>query len=150
MTRARDGMLLLIGAFKLVKAALIVALALDLLRLGPTGLVATATRWATRVHIDPDGRHFARVLTAVAWLGGSHVKVVSAALFVYGGLFLVEGVGLVLRRRWAEYFTVIVTCSFIPLEVYELARRPDGGRAALLAVNVAIMWYLVWRLRRRL
>ena len=150
MTRSGNGMLVLIGAFKLVKAALIVGLAADLLRLGPSGLVQTLERWAMRAHIDPDGRHFARAVNAIAGLGGSHVKAVSAALFVYAALFLVEGVGLVLRRRWAEYFTVIVSGSFVPLEVYELVRRPDAGRAALLAVNVAIVWYLVWRLRRRL
>jgi uncharacterized membrane protein (DUF2068 family) len=150
MTRSRDGMLVLIGAFKLAKAVLIVAVALDLLRLGPTGLVATVTWWAARVHIDPYGAHFAQVVSAIAGLGGWNVKAVSAALLAYGGLFVIEGVGLVLHRRWAEYFTVIVTGSFIPLEVYELVRRPDAGRAALLAVNVAIVWYLVWRLRRHI
>lgn len=150
MTRSGNGMLVLIGAFKLVKAALIVALALELLRLGPSGLVQTLARWAMRAHIDPEGRHFARAVDAIAGLGGWNTRAVSAALFVYGALFLVEGVGLVLRRRWAEYFTVIVTGSFVPLEVYELVRRADAGRAALLAVNVAIVSYLVWRLRRRI
>jgi uncharacterized membrane protein (DUF2068 family) len=150
MTRSRDGMLVLIGAFKLAKGVLILALGLDLLRLGPTGIVPTLARWAMRLHIDPDGRHFARAVHAVSGLGGWNVKVVSAALFVDGGLFLVEGVGLTLRRRWAEYFTVIATGSFIPLEAYELARRADIGRAVLLGLNVAIVGYLLWRLRRRL
>jgi uncharacterized membrane protein (DUF2068 family) len=57
-------------------------------------------------------------------------------------------VGLLLRRRWAEYFTVIVTGSFIPLELYELTRRISVIRFVVLAVNVAIVWYLIAVLRR--
>ncbi len=43
--------------------------------------------------------------------------------FLYAGLFLIEGTGLLLRKHWAEYFTIITTGLFIPLEVYELARH---------------------------
>jgi len=141
-------MLVLIGVFKLAKGILVVALALNLLRAGPEGLVADATRWATRLHIDPDGRHFGRLVHAVAGLDGRRLQVAGAALFAYGALFLIEGTGLVLRRRWAEYFTVIVTGSFIPLELYEITRRPDGIRVAVCLVNVAIVWYLARGLRR--
>jgi len=141
-------MLALIGLFKLTKGALVVALALDLLRLGRGGLTAALARWATRLHIDPDGRHFVRAVRAIAALDGQQLQAVSVALFVYGALFLTEGTGLVLRRRWAEYFTVVVTGSFIPLELYEIARRPDALRAAVCLVNVAIVWYLARGLHR--
>ena len=56
--------------------------------------------------------------------------------------------GLLLRRRWAEYFTVIVTGSLIPLEVYELWRRVTPARLMLVGVNVAVVWYLIAVLRR--
>jgi len=36
---------------------------------------------------------------------------------------LTEGVGLALRKRWAEYLTIIATSSLIPLEVYELIQH---------------------------
>jgi len=142
-------MLSVIGLFKLTKGALVVALALGLLRLGQEGLAGALARWATRLHFDPDGRHFARAVGAIAALDGQQLRVVSAVLCVYGALFLTEGTGLVLRRRWAEYFTVIVTGSFIPLELYEIARRPDAIRVAVCLVNVAIVWYLARGLRRR-
>lgn len=72
---------------------------------------------------------------------------VGAATFVYAGVFLTEGIGLLLGRRWAEWLTVLVTASFLPLELYELVERLRWSRVLLLAVNLAILLYLVARLR---
>jgi uncharacterized membrane protein (DUF2068 family) len=54
-----------------------------------------------------------------------------------------------LRQRWAEYFTVLVTGSFVPLELYELTRRSTVTRMLLIGVNVAVVWYLVVHMRQR-
>jgi uncharacterized membrane protein (DUF2068 family) len=63
-------------------------------------------------------------------------------------VFLVEGVGLLLRKPWAEIMTVIVTTSFIPLEVYELVERFSGAKVLVIVVNVLVVLYLLRRLRR--
>ena len=68
--------------------------------------------------------------------------------FFYSALLLTEGTGLLLGKVWAEYFTIFVTSSFIPLEVYELARRVTFPKVSLLLVNVAIVVYLVFELRQ--
>lgn len=62
-------------------------------------------------------------------------------------LYLTEGVGLILQKRWAEYFTVITTSALIPLEIYELAKRVSTVKLAILVVNVVIVWYLISRIR---
>jgi uncharacterized membrane protein (DUF2068 family) len=62
---------------------------------------------------------------------------------------LTEGVGLLLRQHWAEYFTILVTGSFVPLELYELTRRFTATRLLLIGVNVVVVWYLVLHLRQR-
>jgi uncharacterized membrane protein (DUF2068 family) len=67
--------------------------------------------------------------------------------FFYAGLFLVEGIGLLLLKRWAEIFTVIVTASFIPLEIYHLTRQFSVMKIMVILVNTAIVVYLLWRLR---
>jgi uncharacterized membrane protein (DUF2068 family) len=141
-------MLPLIGAFKLAKGLLILAVALGVLHLVRGDPADTFERWARELHIDPEGRHFARGVEAILSLDARRLKELSAGMFVYAGLFLVEGVGLILGRRWAEYFTVVVTGSFVPLEIYEIVRHPTPIRAAALLVNLAIVWYLVARLRR--
>jgi uncharacterized membrane protein (DUF2068 family) len=59
----------------------------------------------------------------------------------------VEGVGLLLRRHWAEYLAVIVTASFLPLETDELVERVQTTRVLLVLANLAIVGYLLSRLR---
>ena len=57
--------------------------------------------------------------------------------------------GLWLDKLWAEYLTVIATSLLIPLELYELARKPTLLKGAGIAVNIAIVAYLARALRRR-
>jgi uncharacterized membrane protein (DUF2068 family) len=63
-------------------------------------------------------------------------------------MLLTEGTGLLLGKRWAEYFTIIATSSFIPLEIYELYRHVDLTRVALLLINIAVVIYLVFEVAR--
>jgi uncharacterized membrane protein (DUF2068 family) len=59
-------------------------------------------------------------------------------------VFAVEGVGLWLQRRWAEWLTVVVTASLIPLELWELVHKPSVGASLVLLANCLIVGYLVW------
>src|SRR5215471_7170909 len=42
--------------------------------------------------------------------------VIAAGAFLYGLLEWVEAVGLLRRRRWAEYLVLVATAAFLPLE----------------------------------
>jgi uncharacterized membrane protein (DUF2068 family) len=65
---------------------------------------------------------------------------------VYAALFLTEGIGLWFLKRWAEWFTVIITGSLVPLECYEIFRRPMPIKILLLIINIAIVGYLLYRI----
>jgi uncharacterized membrane protein (DUF2068 family) len=67
---------------------------------------------------------------------------VAVGLGVYGGLQLVEAVGLWLLKRWGEYFAVVATSLGIPVEVYELAHKVTWLRVGALLVNVAAVGYI--------
>jgi uncharacterized membrane protein (DUF2068 family) len=60
-----------------------------------------------------------------------------------------EGTGLWLDQLWAEYLTVIATSLLLPFEVYELVSRPSFWKVGGIVVNVAIVVYLAYLLRRR-
>ena len=66
---------------------------------------------------------------------------------LYGLLELLEGFGLLRRRRWAEYLVLVSTTAFVPVEVDELFRHPTPLKGVALVVNIAIIAYLVWRKR---
>jgi len=70
---------------------------------------------------------------------------VSAIL--YAALEATEGVGLAMRRRWAEYLTVIATGILIPYEAYEVVRRPTFFKVGALFLNLAVVGYLAYRKR---
>jgi uncharacterized membrane protein (DUF2068 family) len=76
------------------------------------------------------------------------LKELSVGTFIYSAVFLTEGIGLALHKRWAEYFTIITTSSFLPLEVYELIHHATIAKAVALAINIAVVIYLVRELRR--
>ncbi len=95
-------------------------------------------------------RHLvARVLAKLLALDAHHRHVIGLACLAYAAVFTVEGIGLVLRKHWAEWLTVIVTGSFVPLEVYEIVHRPGPGKVVALVVNLAIVVYLIVVIRRR-
>ena len=70
-----------------------------------------------------------------------------AAARAYALVEGVEAVGLWYAGRWAEYLTLIVTASFLPLEVYELAHTLSPSRSSRLIVNVAVVAYLLFAKR---
>jgi len=61
---------------------------------------------------------------------------------------LTEGSGLLLGKRWAKYFSVIVTGSFIPLELWELVKQFNVNKTIVIGVNIIVVWYLILRLKR--
>ena len=64
-------------------------------------------------------------------------------LAAYALLELVEGIGLWLLQRWGEYFAVVATAIFLPLEVHELMKGITPTRAVTFAINVAAVIYLL-------
>jgi uncharacterized membrane protein (DUF2068 family) len=73
----------------------------------------------------------------------STLNLVAAFLIFYGLLQIVEGVGLWLLKRWGEYFAVVATSLFLPLEVYELVEKVTWLRIGALLVNFAAVLYLL-------
>lgn len=127
---------------------MLLAVGLEALHLIHKSVADLATAGAARLHLDTDNRHIERALSALLEVDDRKLRAIGAGALSYAALLLTEGAGLLLRKRWAEYFTVIVTGSFIPLELYELVRRLTVTRFIVLAVNVAIVWYLIgvlWR-----
>ena len=79
----------------------------------------------------------------------SHAKVKGLGIvsFIYAGLFLTEGIGLWLIKRWAEWFTIIITSSLVPVEIYEIHHHPTAIKILVLVINIAVVVYLLYRIR---
>lgn len=147
---ANNAGLLVIGIFKLIKGLLLILVGIAVLRLVHHDVVEVVTEWVARVHVDPDNRYFHMAVTKLLSVDDRKLREIGAGTFFYAGLFLTEGVGLILRKVWAEYFTIIVTSSFLPIELYVMMERFTAPRVLALLLNILILWYLVaLRLRER-
>ena len=148
--RHPDVVIRLIALFKLVKALMLIALGVGALsmRHHDDGSLAT---WIHALAADPHGKYVNELLAKITSFDAHDLRQIGIGSLIYAVVFLVEGVGLMLRKMWAEVMTVIVTTSFIPLEVYELTRRFTPVRLGALVANVVIVAYLVarrWQARR--
>jgi uncharacterized membrane protein (DUF2068 family) len=139
----------LIGLFKLFKAALLIAVGIGAIKFLHKDLAGTVTHWVQVLRVDPENRYIHGILVRIFRVTPKQLKELSVGTFLYAGIFLTEGLGLLLRKHWAEYFTIISTGAFIPLELYELARHFTIVKLAVLVINVLIVWYLVVRVRSR-
>ncbi len=146
--RPADGRLLrLIAVFKFLKATLLVALSAGMFRLLHQDLGMRLDHWVRAMRLDPGNRYIEHVLMRVSNLSPAQIRNLGLAGLLYAGLFLVEGTGLWLQKRWGEWVTVVLTGMLVPVEVYEIVRRPTVIKVVVLLVNVGIVLYLIYRIR---
>ena len=138
----------LIAAFKIFKGLVLLAVGIGAVKLLHKDIAVEVERWADIFRVDPHSRYLYRLLERFSVLNDRKLKELSIGTFFYSALLLTEGTGLLLAKRWAEYFTIIVTSSFIPLEIYELLKRVSAPRLIVLLLNIAVVVYLVIELRR--
>lgn len=134
----------LIGILKLARGMFFVALGFGLLRMLHHDIYMFALRVVEAMHLDPDRIAIAGLLDKTSLLTTHRLKQLAALVFLYAAVDFVEGTGLLLEKRWAEYFTLILTVALLPLEVVKLVHHPNHWLFLLLLVNVLIALYLAW------
>lgn len=148
-TPAEKRGLIIVGCYKLVEGLFFIGVGAGALHLIHKDLGNLVMRLVDALPVDPEGR-IVRVLLDKADLIDAHdLQRIGALAFLYATTRLVEGTGLIMRKVWAEYFTVILTALGLPLEIFELIRRANWLKAGALVVNVAVLLYLIWVLKRR-
>ena len=145
-----DG-LRLIGLFKIGKALLLLATTYGLYELLNPDLVEHLHDWINTLTDTFERRLLQRGLNWFDSLGTARAGSIVAVTAFYTLVLLTEGVGLWLRKVWAEWLTVIATASLIPFEVWQFFFGRHHRPLALLGatmLNVIIVGYLAWQLRR--
>ena len=132
------------------KSGLLVLGAVTLLVLGHEQVLS---RWAAaaqdQLNLDAPSGLFQRLIDQLLVRIGfyRHLTALALGITAYALLEGTEAVGLAMRRRWAEYLTVLATGILIPYEVWEVLHRATLLRAGGLLVNVAVVGYLGHRKR---
>ncbi len=135
----------LIALYKFAKSILLVVAALALLQLLAPGAAARFGDWAARLPVAAERRLAVQLVGTLTGHGPGRLHLVAGMSLAFATLFAAEGTGLWLRRRWGGYLTVIATGCGLPVECWELVRRPTWLAAGALLANAAILVYLVRR-----
>jgi uncharacterized membrane protein (DUF2068 family) len=147
--KRRNRWLELIALYKLLQAALLVSVGVGALKLLHKDVADLLTNLVTALHRNPEGRLVSFLLDKAALVDDHMLRRISLFMFCYAALGLLEGFGLMFEKVWAEYFTAIITASFLPLEIFELMHRVTWVRIGFLVANLAVLAYLVSHLIRR-
>src|SRR5450759_184046 len=145
-----DAFIKVIIVERIVKSAVLIALAIGLLVAGEKGLLTSWAQYAQdQLNLDADDGVIAQLLLRMLLLIGTfnHVTILAIGAILYALLEGTEGVGLAMRRRWAEYLTVIATGILIPYEAYEVIHNVTLFKVGALLLNLAVVGYLAYRKR---
>lgn len=147
MKSSNDRILRLIAVFKFLKSAALIALGVGAFKLLHKDVGGLAEHLVEALRFDTGSRYVVAFLAKVSNLRPDQITKLGLVSFLYAGLFLAEGTGLWLQKRWGEWLTVIITSSLVPVEMYEIYRHATWVRVGALIVNVAIVAYLIYAIR---
>jgi uncharacterized membrane protein (DUF2068 family) len=148
MNSSQNGLIRLVAIFKLLKASFLLVAGVGILKLIHMDVARELDHWIAMLGLDPGSRYVNHVIQKVTRLSPNRIKELGLGSFIYAALFLTEGIGLWLLQRWAEWFTVIITSSLVPLEVYEIYRHPTPIKIVVLAINITVVAYLLYRIAK--
>ena len=141
-----NGVIVYIICERLVKAVVLIGGGIVLLLVAShTDLRNLAEHAQDQLELNGGTSLWRRLFDQLLARFGGHANPIAAAAIVYGILEAVEAVGLILRRRWAEYLVLLATVAFLPLELDELVRAPSALKGLAVVVNIAVAIYLIWR-----
>jgi uncharacterized membrane protein (DUF2068 family) len=139
-----------IAAFKFIEALTMLATGLAALKLLQPQVLPLLQDWADTLPVGHSEQFVAqKVIGWLTDLAPGKIKAAGIGAFLLAAVFLLEGVGLWLRKLWAEWLTVVATSLFIPLELHEIAMRPTMARFLALVVNLLVVAYLVRQIRTK-
>jgi uncharacterized membrane protein (DUF2068 family) len=104
----------------------------------------TAQNLLTFLQIDPDRRISHALMHAAGRMMDANLITVLTIALVYSSLRFVESYGLWRQRVWAEWLAIVSGAIYLPLELYNLIRRPSAFHWVILLINIAIVVYIAW------
>ena len=143
--RAHPG-LRAIAVIEAIKGLLALSAASGLEIIGPIPLKRWVHELIARLQLEPNHG-------AMAWLANAinphSVHLAAAAVATYGVLHLIEAWGLWRDKAWASLLGCLAAAIYLPFELDALIRHPGWVSAAVLSINVLVVWVLARDLLKR-
>ena len=138
-----------IALFEGVKGVAAIIASFGLLSLAHHDVRAMALALIGHFHLDPDA-HFPRILLDdAAILANANLSQAVLLAWAYAAIRLTEGYGLWKDRAWAEWLAAVSGAVYLPMELSHLLAHTTVINGMVLTGNIAVVVYMVVRLRRR-
>jgi len=95
-----------------------------------------------RLRIHPENKFFQHLAEQIDNVTEAQVHFWAVGTMLFSLFPLVEGIGLLYRAFWAGWLTIGESAFFVPIEMYELAKKFSPYMLVVMAVNIVIVWYL--------
>jgi uncharacterized membrane protein (DUF2068 family) len=141
--KRHDKGLVMIAAYKFFITLLFAAVGIGALHLVGKDVGDVLSSLVSDLRFNPEGRFVNFVLDKASLLDDPALRRIGFGAFCYAAVSIVEGVGLYLEKAWAEYLTLAITASFLPIEIRELMHRFTWARVGIFVINVVVLIYLV-------
>ncbi len=137
-----------VALFEGAKGLLVLVVGFELLSFIHKDIHEAAVRLVEHLHFNP-ASHYPRIfLDLTERINDARLWSMAVAAAMYSAVRMVEAVGLWLRKAWAEWFAILTGGMYIPVEIFEVARRATWPRVTVLVVNFAVVSYLLFVLIR--
>jgi uncharacterized membrane protein (DUF2068 family) len=141
--RHHNQWLVLIASYKLLQALLFVSIGLGARHLLHKDVGDELAALADHLRFNPESRLVNFLLDKAELLNDPILRRIGLVAFGYSAISMIEGIGLYFEKVWAEYMTLAITASFLPWEIFEIARRLTLIRVSLLGANLLVFFYLM-------
>jgi uncharacterized membrane protein (DUF2068 family) len=146
--RRKDRLLPWIAAERAFRAVVLTVVGIALVTHPHTDWYSETIHFAEKLGLNPNSNWIRKIVEKVRHIRSSQYVVFGVAALSYAALEGTEAYGLWRRRRWGEWLTVIATSLLLIPEVWELTKGASLLKVGALIVNLLIVAYLLWRLRR--
>jgi uncharacterized membrane protein (DUF2068 family) len=138
-----------IAFFEAFKGIVAVAASIGLLSLVHRDVRALAFALIGHFHLDPEAHYPRMLLNDAAMLANANVRQAVLLAWAYAAIRLAEGYGLWKDRAWAEWLAAASGAVYLPLEMSHVMAHTTVINWMVLTGNIAVVVYMVFRLRRR-
>jgi uncharacterized membrane protein (DUF2068 family) len=132
-----------VALLEFTKGILVVMAGLGLFSMRHKDLWGVAESFLEFFHVNPLHHYVGVFIDLVYRLSDIHLWKIAVVASVYAILRFIEAYGLWYLRPWAEWMAIASGSIYIPFELADVVRRPDWIRLLILAVNVAIVLYML-------
>jgi len=143
------GALLTIAVFEAIKGFAAIAASLGLLSLAHRDVRQLAYALIGHYHLDPEAHYPQMLIETANWVATSNVYTIFLIAVLYAVIRLVEAYGLWKDRAWAEWLAALGGTLYLPFELSHLIKHTTTINACVLIGNLAVVIFMVYRLKKR-